>query len=65
MQCCKLSSFFEFFSDPTSMELLPDVACRSKRPRLGVRQSLQLTHADEEAIFREGNYGRLSPLSAV
>ena len=30
----------------------PDVASKSKRPRLGVRQSLQLTHVDEEAKKR-------------
>lgn len=34
------------------MEALPEVASKSKRPRLGVRQSLQLTHADEEAKSR-------------
>jgi hypothetical protein len=34
------------------MESLPDVARRSKRPRLGVRQSLQLTHVDEDAKKR-------------
>ena len=29
-----------------------DSASKSKRPRVGVRQSLQLTHADEEAKKR-------------
>ena len=42
------------------MESLPDVACRSKRPRLGVRQSLQLTHADEDVKKRFS--GRLENL---
>ena len=51
---------FSSFSDPASMESLPDVACRSKRPRLGVRQSLQLTHADEDAKKRFN--GRLESL---
>ena len=49
MIVCQVSSFicsvanrqvFSSLSDPASMESLPDVACRSKRPRLGVRQSL-------------------------
>ena len=34
------------------MESLPDVASKSKRPRIGIRQSLQLTHTDEEAKKR-------------
>ena len=34
------------------MELLLYVTSRSKRPRLGVRQSIQLTHVDEEAKKR-------------
>ena len=51
---------FLSFSDPATMELLPDVACRSKRPRLGVRQSLHLTHADKDAKKRFN--GRLENL---
>ena len=31
------------------MESLSDTSTRSKRQRVGVRQSLQLTHADNEA----------------
>ena len=37
---------FEFF---LNMESLSDASTRSKRQRVGVRQSLQLTHADDEA----------------
>ena len=34
------------------MASLPDVTSRSKRPRLGVRLSIQLTHVDEVAKKR-------------
>ena len=39
-----------FFS--VRMEAQVDQASKSKRPRVGVRQSLQLTHTDEEAKRR-------------
>ena len=48
MQC----PVFLSFSDPANMELLPDVACRSKRSRSGAKQSQQLTHADKDAKKR-------------
>ena len=45
---CSVASCLDFFG-LASMESLPYVTSRSKRPRFGVRQSIQFTHVDEEA----------------